>query len=118
MKTTNHARGILAEYVALAWLIIKGYHFVTMRYKTAVGEVDLIMRRKKTLVFVEVKARADAADAAAAIHAKNRARVVRAAQHFLTCHPDYLNYEVRFDAVLITWYGWPQHLANAFGETI
>jgi putative endonuclease len=115
MKRTQHQRGILAEYLALAFLSIKGYRLVALRYKTPVGEIDLVMRRGGTLVFVEVKARAAMADAAAAIHAKNQSRVVRAAQQFLVSHPAYANYQVRFDAVLIAWYRWPKHLVNAFG---
>lgn len=116
MRTTNHRRGIWAEHTALVWLLLKGYWPVVTRYKTPVGEVDIIVRRGKTLVFVEVKARADVGDAAYAIHHKNQSRVMRAAQHFLVNHPIYQNYQVRFDAVLVPWYKWPQHLANAFGE--
>lgn len=112
----NHRRGIMAEYLALIYLIVCGYWPITMRYKTPIGEVDLIMRRRRTLVFVEVKARAHYEDAAHAIHHKNQSRVVRAAQHFLTHHPEYQNHEVRFDAMLIAWYARPRHLVHAFGE--
>jgi putative endonuclease len=115
-KRSNHRRGILAEYVALMLLTLKGYRLVAMRYKTPVGEVDLIVRRAATLVFVEVKARANADDAAISIHAKNQSRVVRASQMFLVNHPAYTNHQVRFDAVLIAWYRIPRHLTNAFGD--
>ncbi|MFZ4541714.1 MAG: YraN family protein [Rickettsiales bacterium] len=46
-----------AEYAALAYLTLKCYRLVAMRYKTGGGEIDLIMRRRKTILFVEVKAR-------------------------------------------------------------
>ena len=110
----NHRRGILAEYAALAYLTLKAYRLVAMRYKTPVGEIDLIVRRGNKLVFIEVKARARHADAATAIHHKNQLRVVRASQQFLVNHPVYTDYQVRFDAVLIAWYRWPRHLINAF----
>lgn len=115
MKRTNHRNGILAEYIALLWLTLKGYRLVALRYKTPLGEVDLIVRRGRTLAFIEVKARANTRDAAEAIHAKNQSRVMQAAQIFLMNHPAYADYQVRFDAVLITWYKRPQHLAHAFG---
>jgi putative endonuclease len=115
--TTNHRRGILAEYAALFYLMCKGYRLVTMRYKTKLGEIDLIMRRGKTIAFIEVKARANREDAAHAIHTKNQSRVMQAAQMFLTNHPAYANYQVRFDAVLIAWYKRPHHLVHAFGAS-
>lgn len=113
-RKRNYRRGIFAEYVALAHLTLKGYLLVSMRYKTPVGEIDLIMRRGKTLAFIEVKARRHAGDAAFAIHEKNQSRVMRASQQFLASHPGYSDYQVRFDAVLITWYRMPHHLVHAF----
>jgi putative endonuclease len=113
-RTTHHRRGILAEYAALAYLTLKGYRLVALRYKTKLGEIDLIVRRGRSLAFVEVKARSNHADAAYAIHTKNQSRVVQAAQLFLAAHPTYQDYEVRFDALLIAWYRWPHHLRHAF----
>lgn len=111
---TNHRRGILAEYLALVWLMLKAYRPVARRYKTPVGEIDLIVCRGRALVFVEVKARRNQDDAAHAIHTKNQSRVVRASQYFLNAHPRYADYQVRFDAILITWYKRPHHLVHAF----
>jgi putative endonuclease len=110
----SHRSGLVAEWLALLYLMLKGYFPLAMRYKTPVGEIDLIMKRGRRLVFVEVKARADADNAAHAVHAKNQSRVVRAAQHYLASHPRYAQCEVRFDVCLIAWYHWPKHLPNAF----
>ncbi len=110
----SHRSGLLAEWLALAYFTLKGYWLVAWRYKTPVGEIDLILKRGRRLIFVEVKARADADDAAHAVHAKNQSRVVRAAQHYLASHPRYAQHEVRFDVCLIAWYQWPKHLPNAF----
>jgi putative endonuclease len=114
-RTTNHRNGIRAEYAALAYLTLKGYRLVALRYKTKLGEIDLVMRRGRTLAFIEVKARPTHDDAAHAIHTKNQSRVMQAAQMFLIQHPTYQDYEVRFDALLIAWYRWPQHIVHAFG---
>ncbi len=113
-RQRNHRRGILAEYAAFALLLLKGYRLVAWRYKTPVGEIDLIVRRGAFLVFVEVKARAHTDAAAHAVHAQNQSRVVRAAQYFLVSHPAYASHQVRFDAVLIAWYSMPQHRVHAF----
>ena len=113
-RQRSQRHGILAEYLALAFLTLKGYRFVTSRYKTKLGEIDLIVRRGRTLVFVEVKARRTHDIAAYAVHAKNQSRVVQASQLFLMAHPAYQEYQVRFDVVLVAWYSRPHHLVHAF----
>ena len=114
MKRTNHQRGLLAEAIAAWFLRAKGYRVLAVRYKTPVGEIDIVARRGRTIAFVEVKARARIADAADAIHWRNQQRVVRAAQHFLQAHPTRADLTIRFDALLLAWYRWPKHLAAAF----
>lgn len=113
-RVRSHRYGILAEYAAMLWLTLKGYRLVAMRYKTPVGEIDLLMRRGKMLAVVEVKARKNYDDAARAIHMHNQSRVIRASQYFLVQHPHYRDYQVRFDAVLIAWYSWPRHVPHAY----
>lgn len=113
-RRRNQRRGIVAEYLALVYLMLKGYRPVAMRYKTPVGEVDLVVRKGSTLVFVEVKARKTRDAAAMAIHGKNQLRVVRAAQYFLAAHPDMATLQVRFDVCLIAWYRMPHHMPHAF----
>ena len=55
--------GRRAEALAALWLRLKGWTILARRVRTPVGEVDLIARRGRTIAFVEVKARASAADA-------------------------------------------------------
>lgn len=50
-------RGRRAEKIAAWFLRAKGYAVLARRYKTPVGEIDLVARRGRTLAFVEVKAR-------------------------------------------------------------
>ena len=113
-RARSHRAGIRAEYAAALWLLLKGYVPVALRYKTPVGEIDLVARRGRTLAVIEVKARARHEDAAEAVHGKNQSRVVRAAQYFLGAHPRYASAQVRFDVCLIAWYRLPQHIPHAF----
>jgi putative endonuclease len=61
---------------------------VARRYKTPVGEIDLVALKGKRLAFVEVKRRKTQADAAWTLPAKQRRRIISAAQYWLAGHPD------------------------------
>jgi putative endonuclease len=106
--------GHRAEFSAAILLQLKAYRILARRFKTPLGEIDLIAKRGKTLAFVEVKGRSDRASAAASVHRKNQQRVVRAAQWYLSAHPELANCTVRFDVCLVAWYRWPHHIPNAF----
>ncbi len=106
--------GHRAEWLASLYLQLKGYRILARRFKTPVGEIDLIAKRGRTIAFVEVKGRRTRDTAAESIHAQNQARVVRAAQWWLSKHGQYIEHEVRFDVCLIAWYRWPHHIAHAF----
>ena len=56
--------GISAESRAAAFLIAKGFRILARRWRSPVGEIDIIARRRRLLVFVEVKARERLDDAA------------------------------------------------------
>ena len=54
--------GISAESRAAAFLIAKGFRILARRWRSPVGEIDIIARRRTLLIFVEVKARANLDD--------------------------------------------------------
>jgi putative endonuclease len=106
--------GLSAESRAAMFLIAKAYRIVARRWKTPFGEIDIVARRRHTLVFVEVKARATADDAAEAVTARGKARIIGAAEFWLASHPDDVNAEIRFDVIAVAPGKMPRHIANAF----
>src|SRR5262249_23270604 len=56
--------GLSAESRAAAFLVAKGFRILARRWKSPVGEIDIAARRRRLLVFVEVKARDNFDDAA------------------------------------------------------
>jgi putative endonuclease len=106
--------GVSAEARAALLLAAKGYRELARRWKSPLGEVDLVMRRGQTIVFVEVKARARLDDAAWAVLPRQQRRIVRAAEAWLAAHPEHAGYDVRFDAVLVAPRRLPQHIEAAF----
>ena len=67
--------GISAESRAAAFLIAKGFRILARRWKSPVGEIDIIARRRSLLVFVEVKARERLDDAAWSVTDRQRLRM-------------------------------------------
>ena len=106
--------GLSAESRAAAYLLAKGYRITARRFKTPVGEIDIVARRRGVLVFVEVKARARDEDAAEAVTARQQRRIVAAAEYWLASHPEDANGDIRFDAVLVVPGRIPRHIPAAF----
>ncbi|GEL41482.1 hypothetical protein MEX01_20730 [Methylorubrum extorquens] len=113
-RRATHGRGLSAEGLALLALMLKGYRPLARRFAAAGGEIDLIVRRGRTIAFVEVKARATLDAAATAIDARKRACVSRAARAWLARHPLAADMTLRADAVFVAPRRWPRHLPNAF----
>ena len=106
--------GLSAESRAAMFLIAKGYRILARRFKTPIGEIDIVARRRRALVFVEVKARARADDAAEAVTGRGKHRIVAAAEMWLARNPADAQREIRFDVILVSPGKIPQHIANAF----
>lgn len=109
-------QGLWAETVAAIWLCLKGYRILRRRYKTSVGEIDIIARRKNVLAIVEVKARADEGAALESVRPQGRRRIENAARYFLARHPSYIDFNVRFDVIAVSGAISILHLDNAWIE--
>lgn len=74
------------EDAAARLLVRLGFRIVERNYRCRLGEVDLICRHGDTLVFVEVKTRAEGSLAAGtdAVHGRKRSRIVKAAAEYLS----------------------------------
>lgn len=108
-------RGRRAEMLAAWMLRLKGFAILARGLRLPAGEIDIVARRGRLVVFAEVKARADIAQAADALRRRQRARIVRAARCFLAARPDLDGCAARFDAIL---FGrmMPRHLPDAWRE--
>jgi len=106
--------GLSAESRAAAFLIAKGFRILARRCKSPVGEIDIVARRRRLLVFVEVKARDNLEDAAWSVTPRQRARIAAAAEAWLARYPDARIEDMRFDAVLVAPGRIPRHIAAAF----
>jgi putative endonuclease len=106
--------GLSAESRAAAYLMAKGYRILAKRFRTPYGEIDLVVRKRNLLAFVEVKARASLDEAAYAVTPRQQQRIIAAAQAWLMAHPEHAEFDMRFDAMLIAPKRLPRHLLAAF----
>jgi putative endonuclease len=95
-------------------LRLHGWRILSRRARVSGGEVDIVARRRRTLAFIEVKARATEAGAAIALDDYRLRRVVRAAEALL---PRYMRHGdiVRIDAMFVTPWRLPLHMINVSG---
>ena len=106
--------GISAESRAAAFLIAKGFRILARRWRSPVGEIDIIARRRSLLVFVEVKARDRLDDAAWSVTDRQRLRIAAAAEGWLAQNADDRIRDIRFDAMLVAPGRIPRHIPAAF----
>ena len=85
VETPGQRLGRQAEELARRRLQYRGLLLLQCNYRAPGGEIDIIARDGDTLVFVEVRCRSSGAvgGAAGSVDARKRARIVRAARHFL-----------------------------------
>jgi putative endonuclease len=106
--------GLSAENRAAALLLAKGFRIVARRWRCPAGEIDIVARRGKLLIFVEVKARARLDDAAWSVTERTQRRVAAAASAWLAANPDDAMSDMRFDAILVAPRSLPRHIQGAF----
>ncbi|GAB4576635.1 MAG: YraN family protein [Rhodothalassiaceae bacterium] len=106
--------GRRAEAMAAFYLRLKGYRIIGRRIRTPLGEIDLIARRGKVLAIIEVKARKDLEGGLAAIGARQRQRLLRAALFHIARNPALSALSLRFDAMIMRPCRLPRHIAGAF----
>ena len=113
-RRRNERRGRWAEGLAEASLRLKGYRLLARRFRSGVGEVDLIMRRGEVTAFIEVKIRPTSDHAVEAVTSTKSRRIAAAARVWMARDPKAALGICRFDIVTVSPYQWPKHIPNAF----
>ena len=99
-QDNKRRKGGFGEEMALDMLLKKGMTLLEKNFRCRFGEVDLILRDKETLVFVEVKLRKDTTHglAAEAVNYGKQKKIIRVAQYYLQ-NSKLKNPFIRFDVV-------------------
>jgi putative endonuclease len=119
IKTSTQALGRAGEEIACEYLLKKGYVIVARRFRMFRGEIDIIARDGETLVFVEVKARADVSHGRPeeSVTPGKQRQIRRIAQGYLLKEP-WAGVACRFDVISILLRGAEdcrlEHFVDAF----
>ncbi|MBD7948543.1 MULTISPECIES: YraN family protein [Psychrobacter] len=106
LTSPTQRQGSRFEQQACAFLQAQGLILIAQNWQQPkVGELDLIMLEKgqawSILVFIEVRQRQRSGfgDAALSVTKSKQYKIIKAARYFLQQHPEYNDYECRFDVI-------------------
>ena len=96
-------KGLRYEDQARKYLQSQGLSLLTQNFSSRYGEIDLIMRDRETICFVEVKFRNSMAygGAASSIPVSKQRKIVKTALFYIAGHKQLASQPLRFDAFLI-----------------
>lgn len=99
----NLRKGLRFEDQARDYLSRQGLRLLESNYRCRLGEIDLVMRERDTICFIEVKFRRSLAfgGAAASITPSKQRKIVKTALFYLSAHRNLANLPLRFDALLM-----------------
>lgn len=106
-RRRRYRRGLNAEMIVAAVYMALGHRILGRRFKTPVGEIDLIAVKGNRVAFIEVKRRTTTEDAENAITLTMRRRVRRAADLWLARNPRFQCHNVGFDLVFVVPWRFP-----------
>lgn len=103
-STSQLTTGQYFERKAEALLKQQGLSTIDRNYRSRYGEIDLIMRDKNTLVFVEVRYRKHQqfGSASASVTPNKQKKIILTAEYYLQQHRWTESYNCRFDVVSIS----------------
>lgn len=113
-KRRFERKGRRAEWLAALALLLKGYRIVSLRYKTPVGEIDIVARKGDLIALVEVKARRDLISGVDAVSYPAQRRIEAAGALYISRQHDSARLSWRCDIVVVSPWTWPMHLEDAF----
>lgn len=102
MYKNSYEKGIQSEQKALSFLKKNNYVILAQRYRTPVGEIDIIAFKEFTLHIIEVKERPTLYQARESISERQKKRINYATELFLKEREKILNFlDIQMDAILL-----------------
>lgn len=109
-KQKTYQRGLRAEMSAVWYLRLNGYKILEQRYKTKVGEIDIIAIKGNQIIFIEVKARPSVEAALESITPTMKNRIEKTALTYISKQNNLAFNNFRFDVIAILPFKWSNFL--------
>lgn len=105
MKLAARTLGRWGERRAAWFYRLRGYTIVARNARLPAGEIDLVVKRGRTVVIAEVKTRQSrvAGEGHEAVNRKKRERLVKLGDQWAARHPEAV---LRYDILSLYWNGW------------
>lgn len=108
-RAQHYRTGLWAETKAAWFLRLKGWRILESRWQSGFGEVDIIAKRGRQIIFVEVKARGTFEQALNALTEHQWRRIESAADIYMARRKALAHCSWRFDAVCVMPAALPKH---------
>ena len=115
-QARNYRAGLAAEHSVLRQYAAQGYAVLAQRWRGMRGEIDLVMRRGESVVFVEVKKSRSFEAALARLGAAQIGRILDTGAEFLCTQPNGQLTDTRFDVALVNAHGEVSVIENALWQ--
>lgn len=114
LRRQREQAGRRAETAAALWLQMKGYRILDRRARMPACEIDLVARKGRFVVFVEVKSRRTLALALESVTPQLRGRLEEAANQWVSRRRGMQDLLWRFDVVMLAPGRLPRHMRDAW----
>lgn len=103
-KAWRRRKGNRFEELARSWLEARGLELLQCNYRCKLGEIDLVMRERDALVFVEVRFRSDRSQVppCETVDHRKQQKLRRTASHYLLWNRAFAQLPCRFDVLGIS----------------
>ena len=94
--------GYIGEYLVILLFLAKLRVILYHRYRSPVGEIDLIAKKRNLIVFAEVKTSIVGSFNEIPIGTKQRRSIIRAAKYFLASNPQFAHCDISFEVYCLS----------------
>lgn len=110
----NNLAGLAGEGAVLRHYLQDGYDLLVERFRGTFGEIDLILAKGSSVIFIEVKKSRNFDAALARVSPAQIRRIMTTAEEYLANAPNGLSSDMRFDVAMVNSVGEVAVLENAF----
>lgn len=112
ISNLRHFIGYFGELLVLTYLKLKFYNIIKHRYRCKFGEIDLIISRKRELIFLEVKTSLFGREIP--ISNAQCQSIINSSKYFLSRNVNFCNYAISYDLCFLSLKRWPIYIKNAW----